>query len=330
MDQQQSPTGQARALLQRYLQGTTTPEENKIVEQWYNSLGFQAMPDSAQQKESIRQSVLQQVTAQTQPGKNKKAVIRRLSYQLTAAAACLLLIVAGIRYFTTSTSGQQLPGTTLYAGKHTRKKTVLPDGTVVTLNAASSLYIPAGFGKDGRNVALSGEAFFEVKAQPEQPFRIHSDRMVTTVLGTSFNIKAYPGEETSKVAVVSGAVQVKLPGLATVPQRLQANESLRYNPASGEQWRLQEAAAGMARWQQQVLDFNDAPITDIVAELRRHYADSIRLVATPADTAHYTITFRQENLENILQVLSGLTGITSQHINGTVIIHTKTAMQHMK
>ncbi|MEM1405705.1 MAG: FecR domain-containing protein [Bacteroidota bacterium] len=83
----------------------------------------------------------------------------------------------------------------------------LPDGSMVTLNVKSKVTYRDGFGKTHRDISLSGEAFFDVKRNEELPFTITSGDISTTVLGTSFNVLAYP-EEAPLVTVQSGKVKV--------------------------------------------------------------------------------------------------------------------------
>ena len=75
-----------------------------------------------------------------------------------------------------------------------KAKIVLPDGTRVTLNAASSLVYPESFHGKNRQVELTGEGFFEVTSDPARPFLVQSPNFSTTVLGTVFNIAAYDEE----------------------------------------------------------------------------------------------------------------------------------------
>ena len=85
---------------------------------------------------------------------------------------------------------------------------VLPDGTLVALNSNSKLTFPKHFKNDVREVTILGEAFFDVKPNPEKPFIINAGNAHVKVLGTSFNVNAYPEAETVEVVVKTGKVQV--------------------------------------------------------------------------------------------------------------------------
>ncbi len=78
----------------------------------------------------------------------------------------------------------------------------MPDGSTVWLNAGSKLNYDKSFGTKLREVTLTGEAFFDVVKNPDQPFVIHTHRIDVKVLGTQFNVKSYPGEKTTEAALV--------------------------------------------------------------------------------------------------------------------------------
>lgn len=84
----------------------------------------------------------------------------------------------------------------------------LPDGTVVWMNSESSLRFPESFASDRREVYLTGEAYFEVKKDRSSPFLVHTEEGSVRVLGTSFNVSAYPGDKLWQTTLVEGMVAV--------------------------------------------------------------------------------------------------------------------------
>jgi len=91
-----------------------------------------------------------------------------------------------------------------------RSVITLTDGTQVTLNSESTLKYPRSFSSKTREVYLSGEAFFDVYKDHEHPFIIHTGKMNIKVLGTAFNVKAYPGDFTSETTLIRGRIEVTL------------------------------------------------------------------------------------------------------------------------
>jgi transmembrane sensor len=99
---------------------------------------------------------------------------------------------------------------------------ILPDGTEVWLNAASSIKYPVAFKGRDRRVTISGEVYFEVASKSWQPFVVETDQMKLEVLGTSFNVNTYHDEKTIRTTLLTGAVKVTpLPGsVRTIQQQV--------------------------------------------------------------------------------------------------------------
>ncbi len=143
---------------------------------------------------------------------NRKNIFRKeknLVYLSAIAAACVVIIalLAGIfspfrfPHYPVTYSEYHVP----YGA---RSKITLPDGTQVWLNAGSKLRYASDFNIAGRKVTLEGEAFFEVTKNRENPFYVMADEAMVKVLGTRFNLKAYPEDNTIETTVSSGIVEV--------------------------------------------------------------------------------------------------------------------------
>jgi transmembrane sensor len=131
------------------------------------------------------------------------------------AAAVLLLMLGGYGIFHHYYSGRHAGNDLAWQEKYTERKTlskmILADGSSVTLNADSRLKYPASFDGPTREVYLTGEAFFDIQKDPDHPFIIHTDKMIIRVLGTSFNVKSYPGDASMETTLLQGSVEVTFP-----------------------------------------------------------------------------------------------------------------------
>ena len=94
----------------------------------------------------------------------------------------------------------------------TRSYLELPDGSKLWLNAGSKVRYADGFATGTRELTLAGEAFFDVKHDPGQPFIIHTGGLDVKVLGTSLNVKAYPGDSLVETTLIQGRAEIVLPG----------------------------------------------------------------------------------------------------------------------
>jgi len=169
----------------------------------------------------------QMITAQIVPGSDKATLTLSNGKKvvLNGAAQQQLLTEAGLSI--TKTSDGQLIYTAVQDERATddnrynaletsngqQYQVVLPDGSHVWLNAASSLRYPVAFGKKGRLVELSGEGYFEVVHDKNRPFRVKTTDQQVEVLGTHFNINAYPDDKLSKTTLLEGSVRVSAPAL---------------------------------------------------------------------------------------------------------------------
>jgi transmembrane sensor len=183
---------------------------------------------------------------------------------------------------------------------------LLEDSTQVWLNAASSLEFPDEFNSKTREVYLSGEAYFDVKHADKIPFIIHTGNVSTTVLGTAFNIKAYPGQKNIIVSVSRGKVKVS------------RKNTLIATLVNGQQAKIEDKGTGIiertipaidiAAWQQGSIVFDDEAFEDIIADIERIYNTSIRIQDNSIRRLNVSTSFKKEiGAEQALQVLCRLT-----------------------
>lgn len=194
---------------------------------------------------------------------------------------------------------------------------VLPDGSQVWLNAASSLRFPTHFSTTERVVALSGEAWFDVQHAEQLPFRIQSGSITTSVMGTAFDIKAYPGEQTVRVAVQRGKVKV-----AASHQQLALLEkgrqvTITVNGVAREQAVNPEEVAG---WRKGHLFYKDETLLAIVADLQRLFNVSITIHRASLQQEQLTVSLdKNAGLKSCLDMICT---ITDSHLNNNKGVYT--------
>lgn len=181
----------------------------------------------------------------------------------------------------------------------------LSDGTVVQLNAESSLEFPVQFVGDQRQVKLRGEGYFDVVKDAKRPFIVNADdRMGVKVLGTSFNVSTYAQKVST--TLIEGVVQVNaLQGQHKIPVNIKPGETASIDNAGGikvENLDLDKAIA----WKSGVFNFNNCTMTEIAEELERWY--DIRVVLDPevANVRFYGEFERQKPLANAIKLLDAV------------------------
>ena len=173
----------------------------------------------------------------------------------------------------------------------------LPDGSTVTLNSASEIRYQNTFGQK-REVELSGQAFFEVERNEALPFTVISGELNTTVLGTSFDVSAYPDEERMHVAVVTGKVKVDTKN--GVSATILPTEATFYDTDSKSLQKGGYDYNHLLGWRHRILKFQEESYDQVFERLSKWY--NVRFEFTPGleFQGEYSGEFEDESLENIL------------------------------
>jgi len=207
-------------LLIRLFSGDANPEEKKVISDWleqsaenkklYSDLreiwlssGMQSNADEYDLEKAIQKFRSQTKETQSNPARSIK--FRQI---LKYAAMLILTFALPFSYYlgrnTHSTNNSM---TTIACAYGDKSSVELPDGSHVWLNSGSKLSFNSDFGK-GRDVELEGEAFFEVAKDKHRPFHVKTTDITIEVLGTKFNLKAYPDEKAVSTTLVEGSVKI--------------------------------------------------------------------------------------------------------------------------
>ena len=236
----------------------------------------------------------------------KRTSLRRtLWMRVAGAAAIVLLCVAGWQAYEQLRPVEMM---TVTAQAETRT-VVLPDRTEVILNRYSTLTYPKDFRREARReVSLQGGAYFEVAKDPSHPFVVEAGEVQVEVLGTHFNVEAYPRDREVRTTLLEGSVAVSLPSRS---QRLvlAPNERAVYHKSSGSL--TQESQS--------------QPLREIVRQLANTYQTDIRIADPTLAEYRLTATFDiREGLTHILDLLQAAAGFTyRQDKNQNIILQTK-------
>jgi transmembrane sensor len=213
----------------------------------------------------------------------------------------------------------------------TKEQLTLPDQSTVFLNSGSILRIPNDFASGKRKVILIGEGYFQIKRDTLHPFTIYSGQLQTTVLGTSFNIKVYPGDKNIQVAVTSGRVKIdelaKADLTRSLTKGITRNQILLYSKDKGLAAITHGNAELTSSWKSNLLYFDNASISEIAHTLVRWYNVKVKVVGSNCDPhKRYTLHFNNEPLNKVLNGLSLLTNASCSVKNKEVLIAVKNCM----
>jgi transmembrane sensor len=197
-----------------------------------------------------------------------------------------------------STASNTLTYNTISTPRGGQYQVVLPDGTKVWLNAASSLKFPTAFAGNERKVELTGEAYFEVTKNPSKPFRVSVNALDVKVLGTHFNIMAYGDEDAIKTTLLEGSVQLNLAGSSSMlkpdQQGVIHNGNIRVVEVNAER----EVA-----WKNGFFEFNRCSLLDIMRQLSRWYDIEVVYQGKTTDDEFVGKIERNVKLSQVLRVL---------------------------
>jgi transmembrane sensor len=196
---------------------------------------------------------------------------------------------------------------------------ILPDGSKVWVNSASSLRFPTAFIGNERKVELTGEAYFEVAHNPAKPFRIASKGQTVEVLATGFNINSYDDEPTVKTTLIEGKVKITATSNNAVRILQPGQQSaLNTNSFTVNQVDTEEAVA----WKNGQFMFNNSNITYIMRTISRWYDIEVDYNGAVPGEGFYGGVSRFKNVSEVLNTLQ-LTGKVHFKINGRKITVSK-------
>ncbi len=364
---------EAKELLDKYADGSCTPQEKVLVERWYQLESgrsklpnFDMLPVKSEIWESIRE------TNSFTGSKNKT---RRIVLRLMAAASIVIIMGAGLYFFqhqktalqltkkqtvavhnhdinpggdkailtladgsqivldetdngliatqsgiqiskladgtitykvagVKAAEGQSVTYNTIETPKGGKYHIILPDGSLVWLNAASYLRFPTAFTGSERNVELSGEAYFEVAKNKKQPFKIRANDMNISVTGTRFNVMAYKDEDYGSTTLVEGSVDVSnasqkmslipgqqainSPGISLVKKEVDVSESI--------------------AWKNGLFYFNNSNIQSVMREISRWYDISVEYKGEIPQNRFGGYISRDSKLSQVIKMLE-LSGV---------------------
>ena len=220
-------------------------------------------------------------------------------YRIAAVVALLIAATAALFSLLTGSERNVLAASI--------ESVTLPDGSSVTLNAGASLSYPPEFKSKERAVTLEGEAFFDVKPNAKQPFIIHTSRMVITVVGTSFTVRAHQEAPSSEVVVMSGKVQLSVAGKSIV---LEAGEKGTLSKESGQLFKTVNADLNFQSWKTKEFTFEDDPLIEVIEILNNAYQSKLYLNPSNIADCPITVSFEGRSLEDILEVLKATLGLS--------------------
>ncbi|NJB71076.1 ferric-dicitrate binding protein FerR (iron transport regulator) [Saonia flava] len=285
---------EVKKLIKKYLNGTITAKEEKLLELFDANLllrNKKEISELRKHKTSIKRKL---------STKNKREHRKPIRNLLKIAAS--ITVIMGLTFFSYKKSDivkeqpvAELVKTTAWGQKLT---VTLPDGTSIKLNSGSVIKFPEKFDERTREVELNGEAFFDVAKDLNKPFIIKSGSLSTKVLGTSFNVNAYPDSERIAVTVASGKVKISSKNRNTI---LTPNQQGIFHKKLNSITRHEVDIVKILQWKEGIIHFDDITLNKASKILEKWYGVTFVFENEQLGECHITGTYDNEILSAVLE-----------------------------
>jgi len=202
-----------------------------------------------------------------------------------------------------------------------RSRITLYDGTRVWINSGTKLKYPVVFNLKSREVLIEGEAYFEVAKDSKHPFVVNAGNLKVEVLGTHFNVCAYPEDSEFSTTLVEGSVNVfsMVNGKNVV---LKPGEQAIFSRGSDGLKLLQVDTELYTSWKGNILKFNNATFEEVIKKMERWY--DVKIIVAPSINTNerYTMNIKTESLLEMLNLVSRTTKMKYEINESTVFIKT--------
>ena len=206
-----------------------------------------------------------------------------------------------------------------------RLSVTLEDGSVVMLNAGSTMIYPSSFeGAKRREISVTGEAYFQVAKNPNKPFIVRTSKMYTQVYGTIFNVSAYPEDNINEVVLVEGSVGVgtDLRESLEGEQMLKPSQKASSIPGEGNEFLIEDVdVSPYISWTKGILVFENEPMGKIIKRLERQYGIQIDNRFEQLEERRFTGMFDEESIDRVLRTIQAHTHFSYDVKNEMIIIN---------
>lgn len=284
----------------RQVEGLFNSEEDtelheRLLENW------QSIPEGRSQSPQINRLIeqLHHIMFPSRLSVGKRALVY---YQRVAAILLVPIFLAAIHWFVFKRSAEYEVMATIHSPEGARTSFVLPDGSTGWLNSGSELSYPVSF-KHMREVKLVGEAFFHVKKQHGEKFRVRTNGLTVQVLGTQFNVSAYADDKQQSVVLMEGSVQI-LDKNEQPSYLMKPDERFVYNLAENKAIVSEVDAQELTSWTDGLLQFRGESLEEVMRKLARWYNVDIEIRDPRLREYSFKATFKDEQIEEILRMIA--------------------------
>ncbi|RCH56318.1 hypothetical protein DJ568_00185 [Mucilaginibacter hurinus] len=327
----------SKQLLDKFLKGKCTAEEEEAVLAWYNAFESEKdyLPALHGEKEiEMREQIFQLVSEKAGLPREKRSGMnkRKLATYILRGVAAMAIIAIGVAYFKVRTDLQHkhtAAAQNMMLVNNTTNRIIdqaLSDGSHVWLKPGAQLKFAKKFTGTTRDVFMVGEAFFEVKKNAGKPFIVHSSNIITKVWGTSFRVRDSKSISFADVTVVTGKVSVKLKTNLSAGRG--SKEILLYPDNQAVYSKQKKTLIAdevtdvkpLKMWKRVDLSFDNAPLPEVVNVLNKHFNSNIELGNQALNKFTINVNLTGLNLPEVMTILCKTLAISYKMDGDKIII----------
>lgn len=324
-----------KAIIKKYLQGQLNDLEQLGLLKWlrtqgnldnFNEIKNDWIKEKRQENltEEEKNSLIrfqEQMLSRSHSRQVKMTKLNRLT-RYAAIFMVFLLIGGGAAIFSRFNILTNPSISTLIAKGGQISTVILPDSTIVWINSNSKLTYNHLYGKKNRNVTIDGQAFFQVTKNKKIPFVVNSHDVNIEVTGTIFDVEAYSDAPITTIVLHEGSVNVSFNTLTKNPLSLHPGEQLIFNSKNKRASISRANMEKIGSWKNGILNIYDLPLKEAARKLENRYNYKFQIEEEIEDL-NVTITLRDEDLTDMLQILKTIIPISISTKNDSIEIKSR-------
>lgn len=310
-------------LYEKFKSGNCSAEEKEFLENFkddYRLEDYEWTPEMGN-KTHIHEVLYARLKEEIEPTKDKVRKLYSIQRWISAAAVLIIISTSIVLFYNQKNQViNKVPALVKFETRKGQKKQItLTDGTVVWLNSLSSLTLNKGFNGKTREVNLTGEAYFDVTHNVDKPFKVHTTDFSINVLGTAFNVKAYPDDKTSETTLIRGLISMqsimdKKNTITVKPSqkvifvkndklKSDGNETGIKDIIIKKYQEVRDTTVVETAWTKNTLEIYDQKFIDIKSDLERWFDVQIIFKSKEVENYKFTATFANDNIIDVLIAL---------------------------
>ncbi len=319
-----------KLIIEKYLEGRATESEMKELLDWLrkkenrftfhsfsldwkHSLGNDSIPAESRDGWTRLQEQLSQKSF------TRYSELNRLKFIFRVAAVFFFVVSLSLSAYLYVNHSVKTPEiyTSVFAEKGQISKVELPDGSIVWLNSGSEIKYSNRFATENRNIQLTGEAWFHAAKNTELPMFVNCGEISVKVLGTQFNVTAYPETGFIDVVLEEGAVQLLNPDVESFSYNLKPGERANFNTANRKVTVSNVNTSKFTSWKDGVINIYNQTLEELLARLELRYKQKFQFDPQLKDI-RYTFTIKNETLGEIILLMEKITPVKAVQENDII------------